>query len=133
VELIRRPDWQRRLAELVNRNRHRSWDCCALFCRDAVRQMTDVDLMPGLEVLAGRRQVARIMAAHGWRGMEDIATAFGGEPLEAQMARPGDVVSFAHDGAVFLAVRIGDGAVTSTPGGLVPVLPAAWRRAWRVG
>ena len=136
-EPVRREDWERRLADLVNRTRatpyrYGTFDC-AVFARMGVEAVTGVELMPGVEVPKGWLGVAKFMIARGWDDVEAMATELLGRPCEPHLSRRGDIVSFLEGGEKHLAVRAGSEALTPSPVGLRVVAPSHWRNAWRVG
>lgn len=137
MQLSRLPEWERRLADLINRNRatpyrYGTFDC-AVFARMAVEAVTGVELMPGVEVPKGWLGVAKFMIARGWDDVEAMATELLGGPCEPHLSRRGDIVSFLESGETHLAVRAGSGALTPAASGLVLIDVVRWRNAWRVG
>lgn len=136
-ELTRRPDWERRLAAVVNGNRDRPYGYgvfdCAIFARMAVEAVTGVELLAGIDPPKGWLGAAKFMIARGWDDVEAMATELIGAPCEAHLSRRGDLVSFREGGELHLAVRVGGEALTPSSLGLRTVGPSHWCRAWKIG
>jgi hypothetical protein len=134
---VRLPDWQSRLADCLNARaaepyRYGTNDCACL-ARAAVEAVTGVDVAPGMEMPKGWISAAKVMIAHGWNSVEDMATELLGEPVDPSESRPGDIVSFEECGELHLAARVGDVAITPSQRGTDIVDRAAWLRAWKIG
>lgn len=131
------PDWERRLAAVVNANRatpyaYGSFDC-AVFARMAVKAVTGVELLAGIDLPKGWIGAAKFMIARGWGDVEAMTEELLGASVAPDMSRRGDIVSYSDGGELHLAVRVGDDAVAASPAGLVVVPRPHWRRAWLVG
>lgn len=136
--LQRRPDWQERLAQVVNERRslpyvYGSTDCFC-FMRAAVEAVTGVLLLPDLELPRTWMAAAKTMLAHGWESIPDMGTALLGPALADPFATgPGDVVCYEQAGDLHLAVRVGDAALAPAAEGLMVVERGRWRLGWKVG
>lgn len=133
----RRDDWEQRLIKLANDWRNKEYEYgktdCGCFAQSAVEALTGVVLLSDVERPKSEIGAARFMIAHGWHTIEDMATGLLGSPVNPIASRRGDIVSFAEGGALHLAVRVGDAALSPGPKGLIVVGRKAWRSAWKVG
>ena len=151
----RLPDWSARLAALVNTNARRPYvhdrfDCIA-FAQEAVRTITGVTLLPGVELPSGGwLSCAKFLIRYGLDDLEELAVAALGQPRgRPDESMSGDLVSWEISGEFHLAVRAGDEAVTTSDTGLMVISrtrmsvsgsPASriistpqWISAWAVG
>lgn len=135
LQVVRLPDWQRRL-EAFARERARmafSWGIndCALFAADAVEAITGQRLCEELRGHKDARAALRTLRQAG--GVRGVATRALGEPVSVLMARIGDVVVIQAGKREALAVCNGGTAMAPGPHGVVHVSMAQARVAWRVG
>lgn len=135
ADLQRLDGWQQRLIALANEWRNKPYAYgltdCGRFMLSAVKEVTGVDLMPGVEWPRGWLGVAKWMIANGWDSVEAVMDDLL-PSMPVKQSRGGDIVSFERGGEFHLAVRFGDTALTPGADGLI-VIGAPWHRAWRVG
>src|SRR5262245_55752535 len=109
MQLVRRPDWEQRLVELVRTRRTTPYrygvNDCATFAQDAVEAVTGMVLLPGAERPKGWLGAAKFLIAHDWVDVEEMATALLGSPKAPHVSRRGDIVSYGDDDEFHLAVR----------------------------
>ena len=134
-------DWEDRLEELVNANLRTPYHYgvfdCATFAIDAVRVVTGVSLIPGIErPKPGWLAAAKFLIRHGLEDTQEFASAALGQlPGDAQDSIPGDLVAFRAAGDIHLAVRIrmGGEALTPAAAGLGLAPKPDWICSWRIG
>lgn len=130
----RLPDWQPRLATLVDqRMRHPfTWgvhDCC-LFAADALLACTGRDFAAALRgTYSTQAEAGTLLAAHG--GLAKLAAGCLGRVIAPALAQPGDVALADLGDGYLLAVCGGAHFLAPGPAGLVPLLLPQVRRAWR--
>ncbi|HKO88786.1 MAG TPA: hypothetical protein VJU83_09760 [Burkholderiales bacterium] len=132
----RRDDWPHQLADCIKGALERpfcwgSFDCC-FFAAAAVQAMTGVDFAAPYQ---GRYQTAigaaRLINKLG--GVQAIATAALGLPIDVRQAGRGDVLMVTRDGQQSLGVCTGKSVAFPTlPAGLVFVPLTQCECAWRV-
>jgi hypothetical protein len=132
----RLPDWQLRLAAYMAQRQAEpfAWgqQDCALFAAGAVLAITGHDPAADLRgSYAGAREALAVVADRG--GLEAIATAALGPPINPRRAAVGDVVLVAGAHGALLAVCNGTHALAPGDSGLVPMPMAAALSAWKVG
>lgn len=136
-QLVRLPDWQPRLVELVNERRLTPYrygeNDCWHFVRAAVETMTGTLLFPEMTPYRGWVGAARMLIENGWDTVEEGVTDLLGPPIDPHGSLPGDIVSYEAVGDRHLALRIGDAALTPSLEGLVVIERTRWCRAWKVG
>jgi len=133
----RHPDWQKRLAALVNSRarkpyRYGLYDC-GTFVGEAVIAVTGVAPLLDVELPRGWMALAKFMIANNLNDMEELATAVLGVHGDAEESQSGDVISWRYAGEMYLAVRCGDEAVAPGQHGLEGGGRRAWSLAWAVG
>ena len=135
-DLVRREDWEERLAALVNEWKHRRYSYgendCGRFAQSAIAEITGVVLLEGMEWPRTWLGLAKFMIANGWESVEDTMNGLL-PPMPVPNSRRGDIVSFEAGGELHLAVRVGSESVTPGIEGLVVIDPSRWLRAWKVG
>lgn len=133
--LQRREDWPERLNEMIEMRRSMpfAWGLqdCASFAAACVLAMTDTPPLEGLPVWTSREQAETLLTELG--GLEAAVTDRLGEPIDAAMARRGDVVLVDVAGVAALGVCLGTVAAAPGPHGLEWAPPAMWQHAWRIG
>lgn len=137
--LERRADWLERLAAVVNERRKMPYrygtNDCGVFSRLCVEAMTGTTLLPGVDLPIGWLAAARFLISRGWSGVDDMATALLGPPVDdLSEIGPGDIVAYEACGETHLAVRVGDAALAPEGEiGLKVIAAEKWRRGWKVG
>ena len=135
--LTRLPDWQPRLAKLVNERRsvpyaYGSNDCWC-FAQAAINAVTGKTLRPDIAPKTWLA-AAKVLISNGWESVEAMMTELLGPPMDdPKTSQPGDIVSFELLGSEHLAVRAGDTALTPGRDRLEMIAVTEWRKAWRVG
>ena len=133
MTMTRFPDWQERLATLLDERRAMpfSWgtnDCCTLAC-DAVLAMTGHDPAEGLRAHRSAQEAAEVLRAHG--GVLGLANDRLGPAIVPALAQVGDVAMATLDGRDTLVICAGSGWVGPGADGLVWIEQAAASHAWR--
>lgn len=132
--LVRLPDWQLRLAELVTARLAAPFaygsNDCGLWVADAVQAMTGIDPAPHLRAHANAR--GALLAVQGYGGIAQLATACLGPAMPASRAAVGDVVAVAVGKRLALGICNGSTALGPGPRGLVHVAMADAMLAWRL-
>lgn len=134
-------DWEDRLDHLISTNLRTPYEYgvfdCATFAIDAVRAVTGVSLIPGIErPKPGWLAAAKFLIRHGLDDTQEFATAALGQiPGDAQDSMPGDLVAFRAAGDLHLAVRIrmGNEAITPAADGLALAPKPDWVCSWGIG
>ena len=130
--------WEKRLSALVNANRTTPYQYgrfdCATFSIDAVREVTGVSLLPGVEFPTGWLSAAKFLIRHGLDDVEEFAIAALGQiPGDGQDTMPGDLVSWRAGGEPHLGVRMDAFALTPVSNGLRVVRRSEWVCGWWIG
>lgn len=138
TKLERLPDWEQRLIDTANERRTLPYaygvNDCGCFAQAAIKAVTGVTLLEGIELPRGWLAAAKFMMARGWSNIEDTMTDLLGQPMDdPQQSRRGDIVSYEEGGEFHVAVRVGDCALTPAIGGLAVIPASRWRRWWKVG
>ena len=139
--LARLPDWDARLADLVEGVRAVpfAWgamDCCA-FSAAAVRAVTGADLYaPWRGLYTSRAGAHRLQKRAG--GLAHLVSSALGDPILPAQAWRGDLVLIDNipcevPDRMGLGVCLGIVAATTGPEGLRFAAMPRWRLAWRVG
>lgn len=133
VPALRLPDWQMRLAGLVNDRAGQpfEWgvrDCC-LWAADAVLAVTGHDPAAPLRgVYSSALQAGRVLRG---TSIEALAEQALGEEIVPALAQAGDVGLVVSDEGPALVVQGGDAWLAQAAVGLAVVRPDAVLRAWR--
>lgn len=132
--LARLPDWQPRLAALVQQRMQQpfTWgvhDCC-LFAADALLACTGQDFAAALRGTYSTQAEAEALLAE-FGGLAKLAAGCLGRVIPPALAQAGDV-GLADLGDGYILVVCGGGHfMAPCPTGLVPVPVNQVRRAWR--
>ncbi|MEC9346050.1 MAG: hypothetical protein VYB54_07470 [Pseudomonadota bacterium] len=130
----RRPDWERILDLAIEHARSQpfSWSHrnCAIWCADVVHAMTGHDPGATWRNLPDNAWNVRMAVARAG-GLARIATDALGPSSPIAMARRGDVVLLAGDGA--LGICVGRRVAVPGPKGLAFASLEAGEMCWRVG
>ena len=132
--VARLPDWERRLADHVDRARTMTYRMgrrdCGTFAVGAVEAVTGIDVWPAaLPGYTSHRGLTRALRRMGWGSLDDAATALLGPPIAALQAHSGDVIS---DGSA-LGVMTPGGPVALSDAGFVALSRDSLVAAWAVG
>lgn len=130
----RLPDWQLRLAALVEDRLHApfEWglrDCC-LWAADCVQAVTGVDPAQDIRGQYASRESASAVFRR-LRGLERACAGRLGAWVLPALAQPGDVGMTQEAEGPALVVHVGSCWMAQSARGLVPVRDAAVLRAWR--
>ncbi len=96
-ELVRAPDWEERLAVLIDRKSEEPFrwgsNDCALFACDAIKAMTGTDPAEAFRgTYSDRAGSAEALRTHGAGTLLRTATAWLGSPKHPVFAQRGDIV-----------------------------------------
>ena len=134
LPLVRLPDWQIRLAALVEDRLHQpfAWgarDCC-LWAADAVHAITGVDFGAAYRgAYSTPESAAKVFRQV--RGLERLCDGLLGDRVLPILAQPGDVGLVSEPLGDALCVHVGGAWMAQGPAGLVAVDAAHVRQAWR--
>jgi hypothetical protein len=134
LPLRRLPDWQLRMAALVEDRLHAPFvwgarDCC-LWAADVVHAVTGVDFgAPYRGTYSTQAEAAAIFRAV--RGWPRLCSALLGPAIAPAMAQPGDVGLVDSADGPALAAHVGGAWMSQGPEGLLQVDPQYVVQAWR--
>lgn len=144
MALERKPDWQDRLAALIERVERRPfrwgrWDC-ATFAAAAVHAVTGERVRPAAQY-SSATGAARWLSSNGYSDVLGVADAILGARVPLLHCRRGDIVTdgerlgvlWHHGGAVGLFVGGDRRDAGRAQVGLVALPIGALRSGWRVG
>lgn len=128
-------NWERSLRDTVDQHRALPFDWgrsdCFTFPMDCVAAMTGADPSDGARTWSDESGAKRALVARGFSSVADaFASAFA--EISPGLARRGDLVAFAYDGAICGGICLGSSCVGKGVGGLVFVPRTLAKRAFRV-
>ncbi len=131
--LHRLPDWQTRLAALVESRLHQpfQWgarDCC-LWAADVVHAVTGTDFGAQYRGTYATEAEAGALFVR-LRGIERLCNQALGEPINAAMAQTGDIGLTEEVAGPALVANVGGFWMGQGPDGLMPVADGAIKAAW---
>lgn len=134
ADLQRHPDWEQRLAALIDGWLDASylWNStdCGHFAAACTEAVTGVRVWPAdLGAYRSERGLLRALKRCGWSGLDKMATAMLGPPIAPLAAHRGDIL---WDGQA-LAVMGPAGPMAMTHDGLCLIARDSIRSAWPVG
>lgn len=133
LPLARLPDWQTRMAALVEARlalpfEWGSRDCC-LWAADVVHAVTGVDFGAAYRGTYATQQEAGAVFVR-MRGIARICTSLLGEPIDKEMAQPGDIGLTEEKDSPALVAYVGGAWMGQGPDGLVPIHPESIATVW---
>lgn len=131
--MIRHPNWEERLAEVVQAWEGRAYQLgtadCGLFAAACLEAVTGERLWPKLGAYKSEAGLVRALARAGFDSLDAACSSVLGEPLPPLMAHRGDVVS---DGGA-LGVMTGAGPLVFSEAGMVLIERADLVACWPTG